>query len=74
MQRKDQIKVLHVVGDSAFGGASRIILRLAQLAKAEGWQVDILTTDPVFREAAQLEGIGVVSIDGNPQLTTAAAS
>ena len=63
MQTKDQVTVLHVVGDSAFGGASRIILRLAQLAKAEGCQVDILTTDPVFREAAQREGIGVVSID-----------
>src|SRR5690242_16183816 len=57
------IKLLHVVGDSCFGGASKVILRLAQMAKAEGWQVDILTTNPVFQQAAKSRGIGAIHLD-----------
>jgi hypothetical protein len=47
-KKTEAVKLLHVVGDSRFGGAARIILRLGQVAKAGGWQVDVLTTDPVF--------------------------
>ena len=57
------VRLLHVVGDSRFGGASRIILRLGQVAKAEGWQVDVLTTDPLFQQAVRQYGLGVVNID-----------
>jgi glycosyltransferase involved in cell wall biosynthesis len=63
MRQANQIKLLHVVGNSAFGGAARIILRLGQLAKEEGWQADILTTDPTFQDAARQHGIGVVDLD-----------
>ena len=42
------MRLLHVVGESRYGGAARIILRLGQIAQAEGWQVDVLTTDPSF--------------------------
>jgi glycosyltransferase involved in cell wall biosynthesis len=57
------VRLLHVVGDSRFGGAARIILRLGQVAKADGWQVDVLTTDPVFQQAARQHDLGVVDVD-----------
>jgi glycosyltransferase involved in cell wall biosynthesis len=57
------LKLLHVIGDSRFGGAGRIILGLAQAAQAEGWQVDILTTDPVFQRAVRQHGLGLVNLD-----------
>jgi glycosyltransferase involved in cell wall biosynthesis len=57
------VRLLHVVGDSCFGGAARIILRLGQVAKEEGWQVDILTTDPVFQQAVKQQGLGLVDLD-----------
>jgi glycosyltransferase involved in cell wall biosynthesis len=56
-------RLLHVVGDSCFGGAARIILRLGQVAKEEGWHVDILTTDPVFQQAVKQQGLGLVNLD-----------
>jgi hypothetical protein len=30
------MKLIHVIGDSRFGGAGRIILRLGQIAQAQG--------------------------------------
>ena len=57
------VKLLHVVGDSRFGGAGRIIVRLGQVAQAEGWQVDILTTDLVLQRAVKQNGLGVVNLD-----------
>jgi glycosyltransferase involved in cell wall biosynthesis len=59
----NQFRLLHIVGDSSFGGAAKIILRLAQTMRTEGWQVDILTTNSVFQEAAAQHDIGVVSLD-----------
>src|SRR5689334_2312381 len=63
MKRLDHVRILHVVGDSSFGGAAKIILRLAEVMKAEGCQVDILTTSPAFQQAAEQNGIGVVGLD-----------
>ena len=57
------VRLLHVVGNSRFGGAAPIILGLADVARAEGWQVDILTTDPVFQEAVRRRGLGLVNLD-----------
>jgi glycosyltransferase involved in cell wall biosynthesis len=57
------VKLLHVIGDSRFGGAGRIILRLGQVAQAEGWEVDILTTDPVFQRAVRQYGLGLANWD-----------
>jgi len=57
------VRLLHVIGDSRFGGAGRIILRLGQVARAQGWQVDILTTDPVFQRAVREHGLGLVNLD-----------
>ena len=57
------VKLLHVVGDSRFGGAARIILRLGQVVNALGWEVDVLTTDPLFQESVVQHGLGVVNLD-----------
>jgi glycosyltransferase involved in cell wall biosynthesis len=57
------VRLLHIVGESRFGGAARIILRLGQIAQAEGWQVDILTTDPIFQQAVKQHGLGLVNLD-----------
>jgi glycosyltransferase involved in cell wall biosynthesis len=57
------IRLLHIVGDSRFGGAGRIILGLSQMAKAQGWDVDILTTDPTFQQAAKTQGLRALNLD-----------
>ena len=48
MQRKR--RMCHVVGDSRFGGGSRVVLDLATAALAAGYEVDIVGTDPLFVE------------------------
>jgi glycosyltransferase involved in cell wall biosynthesis len=57
------VKVLHITGDSRFGGIASIILGLGHVAQADGWQVDVLTTDPVFQQAARQHGLGLVNLD-----------
>ena len=57
------MKLIHVIGDSRFGGAGRIILRLGQIGQAQGWQVDILTTDTVLQQAVKQHGLGVITLD-----------
>ncbi len=57
------MKILHIVGDSRFGGAASIILGLARVAQAERWDADVLTTDSVFQAAARQQGMGVVDLD-----------
>lgn len=58
------VKLLHIVGDSKFGGGSLVILRLAVMAQQQmGWQVDVLTTDKVLQKLLVEQGIGVVELD-----------
>jgi len=57
------MKLLHIVGDSKFGGASVLILRLAQKAKEFGWHVDVLTTDATFKKVLRESDIGVIDLD-----------
>jgi len=57
------LKILHIVGDSKFGGGSVIVLRLAQKANDIGWSVDILTSDAVFKEFLKNQGCGVVELE-----------
>jgi glycosyltransferase involved in cell wall biosynthesis len=57
------MKILHIVGDSKFGGGSIVILRLSQKAKELGWKVDVLTTDQTFNEVLMDNGIGVIDLD-----------
>ncbi len=57
------MKLLHILGDSKFGGGSIIVLRLAQRAKKEGWEVHVLTTDPIFQEILTENNITFVSLE-----------
>ncbi len=57
------VRMLHIVGDSKFGGGSVIIQSLAEDAHARGWQVDVLTTDPEFIAKLHAAGLGVVELD-----------
>jgi glycosyltransferase involved in cell wall biosynthesis/ribosomal protein S18 acetylase RimI-like enzyme len=57
------VRVLHIVGESRYGGVATIIFGLARVARAESWQVDILTTDSVFQQAVKQHGFGLVDLD-----------
>jgi glycosyltransferase involved in cell wall biosynthesis len=57
------VRLLHIVGDSKFGGGAVIIQRLAEMAQQMGWEVDVLATDPVCRRMLLDHKIGVVNLD-----------
>jgi glycosyltransferase involved in cell wall biosynthesis/ribosomal protein S18 acetylase RimI-like enzyme len=57
------VRLLHVIGESRYGGIVRIILGLSRVAQAEGWQVDVLTTDPVIQKVVTQHGLGLVNLD-----------
>ncbi len=61
----NQISLLHVVGDSRYGGGVQIIFPLAVRARRAGWKVDILTTDPIWQQSIREsgEGVGIVPLD-----------
>lgn len=56
-------RILHIVGDSKFGGGSIVIIRLAEMAKHQGWRVEVLTTDATFQRALKKNGIGAVPLN-----------
>lgn len=59
-----QVSILHVVGDSSFGGAALGIIRLASLVdiKARDWKVAVLATHPSFVTALNEAGVAVVPL------------
>ncbi len=61
----NQISLLHVVGDSRYGGGVQIIFPLAVRARRAGWKVDILTTDPIWQQSIREseKGVGIVPLD-----------
>lgn len=56
-------KVLHILGDSKFGGDSVLVLALGLAAQQQGYEVDILATHAVFQEVIRREGLGVIDLD-----------
>ncbi len=57
------MKILHILGDSQWGGGSAGTLAMAQTGLRAGWAVDLLTTDTATIEAARKRGLGVVDLD-----------
>lgn len=62
--RPKPVRLLHVVGDSSFGGGSVVIHRLSDMSRHMGWQVDVLTTDHVFQQLLRQHNLGVVHLEG----------
>jgi hypothetical protein len=62
-EKQSPVRVLHIVGESRFGGVASIILGLGHVGQAEGWQVDVLTTDPAVQQAVKQHGLGLVNLD-----------
>ncbi|MDJ0924666.1 MAG: glycosyltransferase family 4 protein [Acidimicrobiia bacterium] len=56
-------KLLHVVGDSKYGGGSLIVLELAKAAVANGFDVSVLATDAEFVRRLEQAGIRAVESD-----------
>ncbi len=57
------LRLLHVVGDSKFGGEAVIILQLARLAQSMGWHVEVLATDDTAQRFYHQNAICVVNLD-----------
>lgn len=58
-----QVRILHILGDSKFGGASLGILRLASYWRSLNWEVEVLATDPEFQAAAARYQVNVLPLD-----------
>lgn len=57
------MKILHIVGDSKFGGGSVIIAQLAIDQSLSGNNVSVLTTDTEFSEYLSTHSVNVVNLD-----------
>ncbi|HHY95474.1 MAG TPA: glycosyltransferase family 4 protein [Firmicutes bacterium] len=55
------MRLLHIVGDSKFGGGFIVISQLAGVANSLGWDVEVLATDPTVRAVLARLGIPVVN-------------
>jgi glycosyltransferase involved in cell wall biosynthesis len=56
-------KVLHIKGSCGFGGDCVLILELGRAAREHGLDVDVLATNPRFRDAIREAGLGLVDLD-----------
>jgi glycosyltransferase involved in cell wall biosynthesis len=56
-------RILHILGDSKFGGDSVLVLALGRAAQQHGFEVDVLATHSVFQDMIQREGLGLVDLD-----------
>ena len=57
------MRILHVVGDSGFGGASRGIVALVTQWTENKWEADLLATDATFQEFAKKNGVNIVPLN-----------
>jgi glycosyltransferase involved in cell wall biosynthesis len=55
--------ILHIVGDSRFGGGTLVIAQLGRAAAALGWRPCVLTTDPEAQAFYRQQSIEVVDRD-----------
>jgi len=58
------MRVLHVVGSSKFGGASRVILSLCNMARYNNIEPYVLVSNPENQKYYRKNNIGVVDFKG----------
>ena len=63
MRVANRMRMIHVTGDSKWGGGAGIIFALAETAMQMGWEVDFLTTDPVCQQEGRAHGLRIVDLD-----------
>ncbi len=56
-------KLLLIKGSAPFGGDCVLMLELGRAAQEQGYDVDILATDPHFQEMIRSQGMGLVDLD-----------
>ena len=56
------VKICHVVGDSAFGGGSRVIIALVKASLEAGAVVTVIATDPAFCRHLRKTGADVTEL------------
>ena len=56
-------KLLLIKGSAPFGGDCVLMLELGRAAQEQGFDVDVLATDPHFQEMIRGEGLGLVDLD-----------
>lgn len=57
-------QVLHVVGDSKFGGGASVVVHIAEATERDGWTNTVLTTDRTFQQLLTERGLAFASIEG----------
>lgn len=57
------MRILHVIGDSDYGGGSRVITAIAAAAHHAGHDTTVLTTVPRFQEVLGAHGVAVLDRD-----------
>lgn len=64
-------KTIQIVGDSSYGGASYLILEWCRFLVSQGWEVDVLATDEVFRaKLMSVQGVRVLGHISIPRKIT----
>ena len=56
-------KLLLIKGSAPFGGDCVLMLELGRAAQEQGYDVDILATDPHFQEMIRSQNLGLVDLD-----------
>lgn len=56
-------RILHILGDSKFGGDSVLVLALGRAALEHGFDVDVLATHSVFQDEIRRSALELVDLD-----------
>lgn len=56
------MRILHILGDSAFGGGSQIVIQLCEAARQHGHEPAVLTTDPTFIKHLHSRGVRAIPL------------
>lgn len=56
-------RLLHILGDSKFGGDSVLVIAMGRAAVERGYEVDVLATHSVVQDEIRQAGLGLVDLD-----------